>query len=192
MIVKLKYWVLLIMVFVGSYCNDPVEEERSLNNLIIDPEIEIVDSLVISWIDSLGLLYRITSPRMIQSFHDRAFNQEFPEGFEVNFYNKSGLKALSISAGYANMDEKGIMTLKNDVYIKSENGDVLETSFLIWDTYNRILKTDKLIRLIQAHGDTTFGFGLEANQDFSRFRIKNGFAGTRQFRNIKEQLNLEI
>ena len=89
------------------------------------------------------------------------------------------------------MDENGIITLRGDVVIKSDRGDMLETSHLLWDQYHRKIETDKLIRLIQTSGDTTYGFGLVADEDFSSFQIKNGFAGKRQFQNLRQKLGMD-
>lgn len=171
-------------------CHSASVDDQNINDLITDPDVEIVDSVVISRIDSLGLMYRIISPLMVRSFHNRTYNEEHPKGFEVIFYDNQQETESSVSAGYANIDDQYLANLRDDVIIKSEKGDVLETTQITWDILHRKLDTDKLIRLIEASGDTTYGFGLVANEDFSRFTIKRGFAGKRQFRNIRDRLKL--
>lgn len=188
---KLAYPYILIILTLGLLScgreNNPIPYST---DDVIDPDMEIIDSVVISRIDTLGLQYRISSPKMIRTFFNRQVHEEFPFGFEVVFYNKKEVTQSSISSGYASIDNNGIITLKEKVKIVSEKGDQLETSFLLWDQYNQQLESDKLIRLIESSGDTTFGFGLVASEDFSRFQIKKGFAGKRQFQNMKERLNL--
>jgi len=184
---------LLLTIFVISLisCNNGNEENIEDLGNNIDPDQEIVDDVVISRIDTLGLKYKLTSPRLVLSFHNRIHNEEYPQGLNIQFYNQKNESQSSISAGYAHVDENGIITLKQDVVIKSDRGDMLETSHLLWDQYHRKIETDKLIRLIQTSGDTTYGFGLVADEDFSSFQIRNGFAGKRQFQNLREKLGID-
>tara|TARA_B100000497_G_C7600664_1_gene360929 strand:+ start:196 stop:765 length:570 start_codon:yes stop_codon:yes gene_type:complete len=170
-------------------CKEPLDEIVSEEGQV-DPGIEIVDSVYMTRIDSTGLLFELTSPRMIVSFTDNSTNEEYPAGLDIVFHNKSNNSKSLISADYAFVDENGLTTIKGDVLIQSEKGDRLETSHLLWDQQFRTLQSEKMIRLIQATGDTTFGFGLNANEDFSRFQIKNGYAGKVKFDDLKSQLGL--
>lgn len=154
-----------------------------------DPKIVIIDSIVESRIDSLGLMYRVVSPKLINTFENNQFLYEYPEGLEVQFFNKQEGKNSGIVAGYAFIDGQGVAHLKNGVIIRSQNGDELATSQLVWDQYHAILHTDKLVRLIQTSGDTTYGFGLTADQDFTSFRIKKGFVGKRHFQNDNDVIS---
>ena len=181
--------LLFISCFFFFQCQKKIEERPEMARLIVDPEVEVADSVVISRIDTLGLTFRIVSPLMIRTFHNRTLLEEHPNGFEVFFYNNKHQTGSKISAGYAHIDhEQSLATLEELVKIESENGDILETSDALWNTQYGTLRTDKFIRLIEAAGDTTYGFGLEANQDFTRFKIKNGFAAKRQFQNIMNKL----
>ena len=182
---------LIFVTIIGCYsCSSHDNSQSSINDEVIDPEVEIVDSIVISRVDSLGLVYRIDAPKMKRTLAKRQAIEEYPQGLKVTFFDNKEITQSSISAGYASVDINLVVTLKDNVKIISEKGDQLETSFLIWDQYNHKLETDKLIKLIESKGDTTYGFGLEASEDFSRFQIKRGFAGKRQFQNIKERLDL--
>ncbi|MBK8051862.1 MAG: LPS export ABC transporter periplasmic protein LptC [Saprospiraceae bacterium] len=54
----------------------------------------------------------------------------------------------------------------------------METSELIFDEIERIVYTEKLVRITNPiKGDTTYGFGFKANQDFTRFEIKKKVQG---------------
>lgn len=187
---NIEFVIYLFLAFcVLASCNKS-KTERVLDDLLVDPDVEIVDSIYSSRLDSSGLVYELFSPRAIVSFHNRVFLREYPKGLEIKFYNKNNIDQSTISANYAEVDNHGLASLKGDVIIESEKGDRLETSHLLWDQRYRTLQTDKLIRLIQITGDTTFGFGLEANEDFSRFSIKNGYAGKVQFDDLKTKLGL--
>lgn len=155
----------------------------------IEPGVQTADSIYWKKIDTTGLAYEVFSPRMIINYNGSVLTRQYPEGLEIVFYNRHDNSQSSISAGFASEDQNYITTLKNRVRIKSNKGDILETSYLLWDNKNRKLNTDKLIRLIQTNGDTTFGFGLQANEDFSRFKITKGYAGKIKFDDIKNKFN---
>ena len=178
---------LLVSLFQCKEAEQPLETEEGL----VDPEIQVIDSINVTRIDSTGLLYELISPKMIVTFTDRSStHEEYPEGLKIVFHNKANDSESLISADYGFVDENGLTTIKGDVLIRSEKGDKLETSHLLWDQQRRTLQSDKLIRLIQTSGDTTFGFGLLANEDFSRFQIKNGYVGKVKFDDLKSKLGL--
>ena len=158
---------------------------------IVNPDIEVVDSIYITRIDSTGLVYELNSPKMMIYYKDRVTHEEYPDGLDIVFHNKSRNSNSLISANYAYVDENGLTTIRGDVLMQSDQGDRLETSYLLWDQKNGTLETDKLIRLIQTSGDTTYGFGLIANEDFTRFQIKNGYAGKVKFDDLKAKLGLD-
>ncbi len=174
------------MIFFTQCKKSTVIFENDYEN--VDPNIEIVDSVHLSRVDSTGLVYEVKSPKMLIYHHHRSSSQVYPQGLDIVFHNKNKKGESTISANYALVDENGLTTLKGDVLIKSERGDKLETSHLLWDQRYRTIQTNKLIRLIQISGDTTFGFGLQANEDFSRFQIKKGYAGKVKFDDLKKKL----
>ncbi|MBK9151325.1 MAG: LPS export ABC transporter periplasmic protein LptC [Saprospiraceae bacterium] len=67
---------------------------------------------------------------------------------------------------------------KGNVEFYNDKQEKLETPELIWDEQEKIIYTDKLVRITQAEkGDTTYGFGFRANQDLSRFEIRKKVQG---------------
>ena len=187
MIIREAIVLLLIMSLFS--CSE-ADEEKDSSVQKVDPSLEVIDSVYLYRIDSTGLVYEVNSPQMLIKYHNSYVTEEHPNGLSIVFYNRDAGES-SITAGYSYTDKDFMTILKDDVRIVSDRGDVLETSFLKWDRRNRTIQTDKLVKLIQMSGDTSFGFGLQANEDFSRFRIKNGYAGKVQFEDLKQKLGLD-
>jgi len=186
----MRNWYCISILLVALFCACKEEKPQSAPILIDDPSVEIIDSLHSSSLDSTGLSFELTSPRATTRLGKQNFITEYPKGLDIKFFNASGGYS-SISANYAYVDENSIATLKGDVKIVSEQGDQLETSFLNWDQRYRMVQTDKLVRLIQTKGDTSYGFGLLASQDFSRFKIEKGYAGKVKFEDLKQKLGVD-
>ena len=78
------------------------------------------------------------------------------------------------------------MTMKDSVVMYNAKGDALKTTGILWDETNQTLKTSKFVQLIQADSrDTIYGFGFEAEDDFSRFQIIQ-LTGKGQFEDLTE------
>lgn len=66
----------------------------------------------------------------------------------------------------------GNIIAQDEVVAVNRKGDKLETEELIWNQKIERFYTDKFVR-ITTNGQMTYGEGLEANQDFTWFRIKH-------------------
>lgn len=68
--------------------------------------------------------------------------------------------------------QTGNIIVRNKVVVVNQKGEKLETEELIWNQKLQRFYTDKFVR-ITMDGQITYGEGLEANQDFTWFRIKH-------------------
>ena len=97
---------------------------------------------------------------------------EFPKGLFVEFYDSTETATSYIKANYCIYDEtEGLWTAENDVVSVSEEGDMLNTEFLIWDQKKAKVYSDQYVRLTNKDG-IIHGKGFEANQDLSNWSIK--------------------
>lgn len=98
---------------------------------------------------------------------------EFPEGIYVEFYDNNQSPTSWLVSKYAIRNEReGTMVARDSVVLFNVDKDKLETSELIWDEDESIIKTDKFVRITQPmKGDTSYGYGFRAKQDFSEFEI---------------------
>jgi hypothetical protein len=103
----------------------------------------------------------------------------FPKGILLEFMDNnlevmSWLKAETAVRDY----EKQRITARGNVIFYNDREEKLETSELIFDEIKREAFTEKLVRISQAEkGDTTYGFGFRATDNFTRFEIKKKVQG---------------
>ena len=98
---------------------------------------------------------------------------EFPEGVSVVFYNKQGKKHTTITADYAiNYESEDRMLAEKNVKIINNNGDVLTGEHLWWDKDSKKIYSDDFVKIV-TKDEVIYGNGLEANEDFSWYKILN-------------------
>jgi LPS export ABC transporter protein LptC len=86
-------------------------------------------------------------------------------------------------------DKTQKITARGNVTFQNDKNEKLETPELIWDEKERIVYTDKLVRITNAEkGDTTYGFGFRANQEFNRFEIRKKVQGKINVSEITQRL----
>ncbi len=92
---------------------------------------------------------------------------------KVDFYNDSMRVESTLTARYARYYTKSENILVRDsVVVVNERGEKLETEELIWNQKLGKFYSEKFVK-ITSQGQVSYGDGLEANQDFSWFRINN-------------------
>jgi len=63
------------------------------------------------------------------------------------------------------------MVVEQDVVFVNKRGERLETERLVWDQDSDRIWTDRPVRIRRGR-DIIHGEGLDANEDFSRYRIR--------------------
>jgi len=98
---------------------------------------------------------------------------EMPKGMKAIFYDEALNVKSRITADYAVRYEKEEkMEARKHVVVINEKGEELDTEHLIWDQKREKLISDEFVTIKQKD-QTIFGYGFEANQDFSKYRIFN-------------------
>ncbi len=98
---------------------------------------------------------------------------EMPNGFFVEFFNDSGKVKTTMKAEYGIRYEKSKRTeAKKNVVVVNINGEILNTEKLNWDENTRKIYTDVFVK-ITTKRDVLRGTGMEANEDFSEYEIRN-------------------
>lgn len=101
-------------------------------------------------------------------------NLEFPEGIEIQIFEKDGTLSTTIRAdrGYLMKKEntfKGEGNVQVNNLIKDQK---LQSEELFWDRMKKIIYTEKFVTV--QDGETLFnGTGLEADETFTNYSLKN-------------------
>ncbi len=100
--------------------------------------------------------------------------QEFPEGFEVFFYDTLGNKKSSIRANYGiTYEKRKLMQARNDVVvINYQTQEQLNTENLVWDQKKKIIWANKFVK-VSSPDKIVFGDSLIADESFKKHEILN-------------------
>jgi len=101
---------------------------------------------------------------------------ETPKGLQLFFYDnypviKSRLKA-DYGIGKDTINNIARMDVKRNVEVINEKGDKLNTEHLIWDAQKKRIYTNEFVK-ITTKDEVIWGNGLDADEDFSHYEIKN-------------------
>jgi LPS export ABC transporter protein LptC len=98
---------------------------------------------------------------------------DMKNGVKAEIYNDSGKITSIITAKYARYyEQQGNILIRDSVRIVNYKGERLETEELIWNQSIAKIFTEKSVKIITPT-QITIGDGLEANQEFTEYQIKN-------------------
>ncbi|MCE2789380.1 MAG: LPS export ABC transporter periplasmic protein LptC [Saprospiraceae bacterium] len=186
----IKAWFLLIPMFFFASCSNQESEVDALVAENIQSNTEKGKNIDIYYSDSAQVKLVIHAPEMIRYTEYGNTKDAFPKGILLEFLNENKEVYSWLKAESAIREEREQkITARGNVIFYNDKGEKLETPELIWDEKDRIVYTDKLVRITQAEkGDTTYGFGFRANQEFTRFEIKKKVQGKVNVQSITKVL----
>ena len=161
------FFVFLLLFF--QNCNNSIQEVNLKTNGKEMP-VSSIRKIEMTYSDSALLKARIKAP-MMETYSGEKEYAEFPKGIEMTFYGPDGEIDSRLTAGYAisyNREEK--METKNNVVLKNNKGETLNTEHLIWDKkQNRIYSN--VFTKITSPARIIYGEGFETKGDFSKYKI---------------------
>jgi len=160
-----------IIVFSLS-CNNDIEKVKLLSEETNFPDHSMTDA-TITHTKNGQVTVRITAQKINRYTTAEEPHTIFPEGLLVQQFDSTQTKTSQISANYAIYHEESeLWEAENDVVaINNNEGDTLNTEFLIWNEAKGLIYTDRYVRIKTTEG-IIHGKGFEANQDFSNWTIK--------------------
>lgn len=152
-----------------------VNSDKEINELFQAPgdNAEYAYDGYLLYSDSANIKVRLDYKELKKFKKNGEALTEFPKGISTEFYDNNQNPSSWLVAKYAiRVDKGGSVTARDSVVLYNIEGDKLETSELIWDEKEGIIRTDKFVRISQPmQGDTSYGYGFRAKQDFSEFEI---------------------
>jgi len=124
--------------------------------------------------DSAKLKFQLTAPLEQQYENGDVI---YPKGVQVIFYSPDGKKTVinTLTARYGKQDKaKNLYTMRGDVRVVNvPQQQRLNTEEVFFDKTKQLIYTDTAM-FVKVETPTEFltGYGLTANQTFSRYRIK--------------------
>lgn len=172
-----KHWVFLSSIFWAAFalltgCGEGLPKRADIFYTADDAAVEVARGVEILYSDSAILRVRVKAPTLHNYLDVENPRQEFPDGIHIDFFTPGGLRINSVlTARFAvRQTDKGLITARDSVVLITADREVLETEELIWDENKEQLRTDKFVKITRPD-EIIYGFGLEANQDFSFWKI---------------------
>ncbi len=172
-VIKLLLLLLPAMLFVS--CDNNLKDIRKIYFSEFTPSGQAED-MNVKYTDSGRITAVLKSPKMLDYGTVSFPFTEFPKGVDVTLYDKKG-KRTYITSDYA-VSFKGteLIDLRNNVKIRSEDGQLLETEQLYFDQKNEWFFTEKNFKFTDSQNGSTTGKGIDFSKDFKRvnFQQVNG------------------
>lgn len=158
-------------VIIFSSCENDIDEVNTITARDNYP-VESGKDMEIIYSDSGHIKIKLNAPVLMRFTGEKPY-MEMPKGVKVLFYDNSMNVNSHLSANYAISHEKEeIMEAKSDVVVVNEKGEQLNTEHLIWDKKTEQIHTQEFVK-ITTTDEIIYGNGLESNQSFTKYKIKD-------------------
>lgn len=173
--IQIKYARLLaislLLVFIAACKNDPKEIDALVGKQSIQEDK--ADEVTIIYSEHGKSRIRMFATEFIRNEIAKPPYVDMRKGLKVEFFDDSMKVESTLTAMYARWYEgKGNVLIRDSVVVVNKKGETLRTEELIWNQNVRKFYTEKFVR-INTPDQVMYGDGLEANEDFSWYRIKN-------------------
>jgi LPS export ABC transporter protein LptC len=166
-ILRNSFW---LFIFLWMACTDPIPETRQVFTQD-DVAVEVGEDVEILYSDSAVVRVRVTGPVLHNHSGREKPRQEFPEGIKMDFMMPDlSVRSVLTAKKATRYQEEGKIIARDSVVLTTIKQEKLETEELIWDEKTAKIHTDKFVKVTQP-GEIIYGFGLEADQDFSYWKI---------------------
>ncbi len=164
----------LLLFLAASFlasCENDIDEVNTVTARSNYP-VESGKDMEVIYSDSGHIKVKLNAPVMMRFTGENPY-MEMPQGVKVLFYDDSMKVNSHLSANYAISREKDeIMEAKNNVVVVNEKGEQLNTEHLIWDKKQALIHTKEFVKITTAE-EIIYGNGLESNQSFTKYKIKD-------------------
>ncbi|MEY2923774.1 MAG: hypothetical protein RLZZ337_314 [Bacteroidota bacterium] len=170
---KVKAVIVIAAFFVSCKPTHTADELRDLNQKKDSLSIEVATDVKIVYTDSAILRAKIFAPVMKRLPDKTNPYLEMPNGIKANFYNEYGDIQSSLSAQYAiNYEKKDIIEIRDSVRVINKNDEEIKTDELIWDKKQRIVYSEKPVRVRIRNEKIIMAEGFESEETFIRYKFK--------------------
>lgn len=169
---RIGHWLLVIGYWSFLTACNNLKEEKLQVFTENDVAVEVGRNVEILYSDSAIVRVRVTGPLLYNYTERENPRQEFPAGVKVDFLEPNLSVSSTITAKTAvRYQDKGRIIARDSVVLTTVKQEKLETEELIWDEKTGKVFTEKFVKVTKP-GEVIYGFGLEAEQDFSYWKIK--------------------
>ena len=163
--------LVLVVLFLTS-CKNKLEDVERITE-VRETNVETAYDVNLLYSDSAVVKVKVQGPKMVRHLEDNP-RDEFTNGIKVDFFGAGGEVQSVLTAKYAVRYETGnTITVRDSVVWESENQERLETEELIWDEKKQKVYSTRFCKITKPE-EVVYGYGFEANQDFTEWKITQG------------------
>lgn len=170
--------ILPILLFAGfTACENDIAVVNSITSAT-EKKLPLETSRNVEFLysDSAIVRAKLTSPQIDRYGGTKPY-LELPIGMNIVFYQATKKEQTTLTANYGIAHDNGNgviekMEAKGNVIVINEKGEKLNTEHLIWNAFTKKIYTDDFVK-ITTKDQVIWGDGMEADQDFSEYKIKN-------------------
>jgi LPS export ABC transporter protein LptC len=160
-----------IIIFITSCKNKPSEIGEVLARSV--KQEDKAEEVTIIYSEHGKVKARLFSKEFIKNDLARPPYWDMKKGLRVEFYDDSTRLESTLNASYARYyEQQGNILIRDHIIIKNRKGEKLSTEELIWNQKLKKFYTEKFVR-ISTPTQVMFGDGMEANEDFTWYKITN-------------------
>lgn len=134
--------------------------------------IEVIDDVRLLYSENAKLKVKLTTPKQLRYESD---DRKYPKQVNIDFYSPTGETMTTIRSDSGRYDKaKNLYTVMgNVVVVNKQKQEKLLTPVLNWNPVTKKVFTESRVTVIsQLTGEKLYGLGLDANQDFTNYRIR--------------------
>lgn len=162
---------ILFLVLFAACKNDPKEIDALVTKGA--QQEDKAEEVTILYSDNGHMKMRLFAKEFVKNDVAKPPYTDMRKGIRVEFYDDSMNVESTLTARYARYYEKqGNILIRDSIVIVNKKGEKLNTEELVWNQSAKKLFTEKFVKIITA-SQVMYGDGLEANEDFTWYRILN-------------------
>lgn len=171
-ILLFKSTVMISIVIVLFACENSITEIQEITREDTLPAVS-AQNIRYERTDS-GYIQIVLTSRLMNRYDGEDPYSEFPEGFEVTFYDTVGNPLSFIKANYGiSYEKRKLMRARNEVVVKNyDTQEELSTENLVWDQRKKIIQSNTFVK-ITTPDKVVYGDSMKATESFSEREIFN-------------------
>ncbi len=157
------------LFFLFSSCEEPKETKEAKR---YKGPIETINDVKLLYSEAAKLKVKLTTPKQLRYEND---DRKYPKQVNIEFYAPTGetLTTIRSDSGRYNKAKNLYTVMGNVVVVNKQKQEKLLTPELNWNPVTKKVFTESRVTVIsQLTGEKLFGLGLDANQDFTNYRIR--------------------
>jgi LPS export ABC transporter protein LptC len=164
-----KFFTGLLLFFLLSLAGCKQENADPSKFKVYEGPLREVDTIQTLYSDSARVVWKMNAPKLLDMANG---DRIFPKGVNLVFYKKDGTVSSTLRSNHGKiLKEKNLYIVTGDVVVvDEEKKTTINTEELDWSPTSKKVTTDKFVTITTPE-ELLKGTGLEANQDFSYYRI---------------------